>query len=242
MTARLPRLRRRRRRLNLADIAARFHRGIAEVDATIEPFARTWDDWNHEALHASGPLWVTLGDSVTQGIGASAPDRSFAALVRDRLRHETGEPWRLINLSMSGARFRDVLDHQLPVLHDYALAPTVVSAVIGSNDYIWRRNVGAIAADAEALVDALPEGTILSRVSEVRPDRRRIAINREFERAAARGRVRLYRAWDWPTGHGMWAQDNFHPNDRAHTHLAANLIDAFSTHGVTPRQQRSPER
>ena len=233
MIARLPRLRRRRRRINFADIAARFHRGIAEVDATIEPFAQTWDEWNHEALHADGPLWVTLGDSVTQGIGASTPAVSFAAIVLEHLRDETGEPWRLINLSMSGARFRDVLDHQLPVLDDHQLQPTAVSAVIGSNDYIWRRNTAAIAADAEALVAALPEGTILSRVSEARPDRRRVAINRVFERAGSRGRVRLYRAWDWPTGQGMWAQDNFHPNDRAHTHLAANLIDAFSTYGVT---------
>lgn len=233
MTARLPRLRRRRRRVNFADIAARFHRGIAEVDATIEPFAQTWDEWNHDALHADGPLWVTLGDSVTQGIGASTPAASFAALVREHLRSETGEPWRLINLSMSGARFRDVVDHQVPVIEDYGLQPAVVSAVIGSNDYIWRRNTPAIEADAQDLVGALPRDTILSRVSEARPDRRRIAINRVFEHAGSQGRVRLYRAWDWPTGHGMWAQDNFHPNDRAHTHLASNLIDAFAAYGVT---------
>ena len=63
VTARLPRLRRRRRRINFADIAVRFHRGIAEVDATIEPFAETWDEWNHEALRQDGPLWIALGDS-----------------------------------------------------------------------------------------------------------------------------------------------------------------------------------
>ena len=110
-----------------------------------------------------------------------------------------------------------------------------VSAVIGSNDYVWRRNTPAIRADAEALVRALPPGTILSRVSEARPDRRRIAINRVFDAAGAAGRVRLYRAWDWPTGRGMWAADNFHPNDLAHTHLADNLIDAFADYGVTSR-------
>ena len=235
MTVRLPRLRRRRRRINFADIAARFHDGIAEVDATIEPFAQVWDDWNHDALHADGPLWVALGDSVTQGIGASSPAASFAALARDHLRTETGQPWRLINLSMSGARFRDVIEHQLPVVRDYDLEPAVVSAVIGSNDYIWRRNTPAIASDAGDLMDALPPGTILSKVSEARPDRRRIAINRVFEAAGRAGHVRLYRAWDWPTGRGMWAQDNFHPNDRAHTHLAANLIDAFATYGVTAK-------
>lgn len=232
MTARLPRLRRRRRRVNLADLAARFHRGIAEVDATIEPFAQTWDEWNHRALHSDGPLWVALGDSVTQGIGATSPDTAYAAVALRALRSSTGRPWRLINLSMSGARCRDVLEAQLPVLSDHDLRPAVVSAVIGSNDYLWRRNAAAIGADARAMVDALPGGTILSRVSEARPDRRRLALNRVFDAASARGHVRLYEAWDWPTARGMWAQDNFHPNDRAHGHLAANLVDAFGRYGV----------
>lgn len=233
MTARLPRLRRRRRRINFADIAAKFHDGIREVDSTIEPFAQLWDEWNHEALHEDGPLWVALGDSVTQGIGTSNPTEAFPITVRDHLRAETGQPWRLINLSMSGARFRDVIEHQLPVLHGFDLRPTVVSAVIGSNDYVWRRNTRAIRTDAEALVHALPADTILSRVSDARPDQRRLAINQVFDAAGSAGRVRLYRAWDWPTGRGMWAADNFHPNDLAHTHLADNLIAAFADYGVT---------
>ena len=103
MTARLPRLRRRRRRINFADIAARFHRGIAEVDATIEPFAQTWDEWNHEALHADGPLWVTLGDSVTQGIGASTPAVSFAAIVLEHLRAAVNAVWNACDGRSHGA-------------------------------------------------------------------------------------------------------------------------------------------
>ncbi len=220
--------------MNFADLAARFHQGIAEVDATIEPFAQTWDEWNHDALQADGPLWVALGDSVTQGVGASSPASAYAALALRDLRELTGRPWRLINLSMSGARCRDVLESQLPVLDDHDLGPAVVTAVIGSNDYTWRRNVAAIGTDARAMVDALPAGTILSRVSEARPDRRRLALNHAFDAASERGHVRLYEAWDWPTFRGMWAKDNFHPNDRAHTHLAANLLAAFGRYGVIP--------
>lgn len=234
MTRRLPPLRRKRRRLNLAKIAARFSEGVAKVEATIEPFAQWWDEHNHRALHDDGPLWVALGDSVTQGIGASEPSASYAATVLDELRSHSRAPWRLINLSMSGARFEDVIQHQLDVITRFELQPAVVSAVIGSNDVIWRRNSDAIIDDARRLVDALPTGTILSRVSEARRDRRRIGVNHVFDAAAATGRVRLYEAWDWPTGDGMWAEDRFHPNDRAHHHLAANLLNAFRRHQVVP--------
>ncbi len=234
MTDRLPPLRRRRRRLRLARVLGRFHKGVAKIEATIEPFARHWDERNATALRSEGPLWVALGDSVTQGIGASSPGRSYASLALEHLRDDTGEPWRLINLSMSGARFRDVVDHQLAVLRDAGLGPQLVSAVIGSNDVIWRRDADAIARDAHHLVRALPEGTFLSRVSEVRNDRRRIQVNRVFDTAANGGRLRLYEAWDWPTGHGVWAEDNFHPNDAAHVHLAANLVTAFRSHQIVP--------
>ena len=205
---------------------------MAKIEATVEPFAQWWDAHNHRALHDDGPLWVALGDSVTQGIGASEPAKSYAVTVLDQVRAQSGRSWRLINLSMSGARFSDVVDHQLEVLHRYNLRPRVVSAVIGSNDVIWRRNTDAIVDDARQLVDALPEGTALSRVSEARRDRRRVGVNQVFNAAAATGRVRLYEAWDWPTGEGMSAEDRFHPNDRAHTHLAENLLGAFERHAV----------
>ena len=90
MTTRLPPLRRRRRRLNLTDIAARVFKGVASVEATIEPFAQQWDDWNDAALRADGPLWVALGDSVTQGIGASGPTQN-PALVLKHLRETSGQ-------------------------------------------------------------------------------------------------------------------------------------------------------
>ncbi len=234
MTDRLPPLRRPRRRFSLTRLASIFHEGVAKIEATIEPFARHWDDRNAVALAAEGPLWVALGDSVTQGIGASSPRRSYAALALEQLRRDSGEPWRLINLSMSGARFHDVVDKQLGVMRRAGLEPQLVSALIGSNDVIWRRDTDGVVEDARRLVGALPGGTFLSRVSEARGDRRRLGINSVFDAAAASGRLRLFEAWDWPTGDGMWAEDKFHPNDEAHVHLASNLITAFRSHQIVP--------
>lgn len=228
----LPRLRRRRRLLNLARLAKLVSKGVAEVDATVEPIARHWDDHNQRTLHETGPLWVALGDSVTQGVGTSDPEHSYPTRILSRLREETGEPWRLVNLSMSGGRFDDVRVRQLGALDQARLRPQLVTTLVGSNDVIWRRDTEAIVDDARALVDALPPGTVLSRVSERPPDRKRRGINQVFEAAETTGRVDLYDAWEWPTGEGMWAADRFHPNDRAHRHLADNLWGVLSTRGL----------
>ncbi len=226
------RLRRKRRLLSLANVAGLFSAGVASINKTIEPVARHWDDHNTRSLDGDGPLWVALGDSVTQGIGASHPHKSYAALVLERLRHHTGEPWRLINLSMTGGRFEDVVERQLPAMRHAGLEPVVVSAIIGSNDVIWRRDADGVIADARKLVDALPGEAVLSRVSEARPDRKRLGVNEVFDTAAQRGRVRLFEAWDWPTGRNMWAEDRFHPNDRAYECLADNLWNAMLDHRV----------
>ena len=136
----IPSLRRRKKRINVSGIAGNFMDGVASVNATVEPRAEFWDNWNQENIKTNGPLWVALGDSVTQGIGSSNPSTSYAALTLSRLKNRTGKAWRLINLSMSGARLKDVTDLQLKVMRDLDLQPDLVTAIIGSNDIMWRRN------------------------------------------------------------------------------------------------------
>ncbi len=63
----------------------------------------------------TGPLWVVLGDSTAQGLGASSPLHGYVGQVLNALRR-TGTPWRVLNLSRSGAQTRHVLDDQLPLL------------------------------------------------------------------------------------------------------------------------------
>lgn len=226
----LPRLRRRRPPWNLAKVAARVSRNIRKVERTVEPWAQWWDHQNAEALTAHGPLWVVLGDSTSQGVGASAPDRGYVGQTLARLRAETGEPWRVINLSMSGGRFADVSRRQLPVIQSHSLQPAVVSAVIGSNDLVWRRDTDGILADAQEFVDRAPEGLLLSRVSEIRKDAKRVGVNAIFDTAHADDRLRLYRVWDWPQGRrDLWASDKFHPSDNAYELMADRTLEGILT-------------
>ncbi|MHB8274889.1 MAG: hypothetical protein ACYDC9_09005 [Dermatophilaceae bacterium] len=61
-------------------------------------------------------MYVTLGGSAAQGVGASSPRRGYVSLVAEQLSRSTGRPVRVINLSRSGARVRDVVDEQQPRL------------------------------------------------------------------------------------------------------------------------------
>ena len=130
----LPHLRRQKRTIDLSSIAGRFSTGVASINATVEPRAVYWDQWNKANLSGDGPLWVALGDSVTQGIGSSNPQTSYVHIILERLRTRTGKDWRLINLSMSGGRFLDVVERQLPIIEDYQLQPSLITTIIGSNE------------------------------------------------------------------------------------------------------------
>src|SRR6476660_5740717 len=44
-------------------------------------FARHWQAHNDQVLRLDGPLWVVLGDSTAQGLGAHSPDGGYVGQV-----------------------------------------------------------------------------------------------------------------------------------------------------------------
>jgi lysophospholipase L1-like esterase len=213
----LPRLR-RKRRIDLPKIIGRFSEGVREIDAQTERYHRRWDDHNEIARYEDGPLWVALGDSASQGVGASEWENGWTHLVLDRLRSTTGEPWRLVNLSMSGGRFADVADRQMPVLNTMLDKPSLVTSVIGSNDLMWRRGTKGIYRDAEHCVSRLPEGAWMSKLNG--PGPRPARLNEIFEQGEDDPGLQLFNIWNWPSGRGALAADNVHPSDLGYKYMA----------------------
>lgn len=58
---------------------------VARTARQVERYAEAWEASNARALAAEGPLWVVLGDSAAQGVGASSYDRGWVGLVLPRL-------------------------------------------------------------------------------------------------------------------------------------------------------------
>ena len=199
--------------------AGRVSRGVRDVQEQVVPYAAWWEQQNRAALMAEGPLWVVLGDSMSQGIGASAPDRGWVGALRARLPH------RVVNLSVSGGLIRDVVDRQVPALRSLGVVPDLTTVMIGSNDLFNRRQRHLVEAHVAELVDVLPDGAVVASL----PQPRRAA--RAFNDAIVEtGRFRLaefrdprLRSWS-----GRLAADRFHPNDAGYAAMAEIMAEAVA--------------
>jgi lysophospholipase L1-like esterase len=199
--------------------------GIRRVQDQIAPYASAWRASNAEALSAGGPLWVTLGDSMTQAIGAAS---IWGGWVGQALAQLT-PAYRVVNLSASGARIRDVAGPQLDALAGLGVTPDLVTVLIGSNDLFRKSRRASAVSDFAALLERLPVGAVVATL----PQPRQVArdVNVLIEAAAAAGRVRIAELRGG-AGIGSWkgalADDHFHPNEIGYARLAAGFVAAIS--------------
>jgi hypothetical protein len=120
--------------------------------------------WSVPRGESGGIVYVALGDSTGQGIGASSPERGYVGLIAQRLRVATHRPVQVINLSVTGARVRDVVAGQLPKLA--GMSADVVTVAVGAND-VREYDAARFRTD----VDALCRGscTVARAVTRSRP-------------------------------------------------------------------------
>ncbi len=195
---------------------ARVSESVRSIEAQREPHARFWDDWNSAAAKQDGPLWVALGDSSSQGIGAEDPAESWVPRMVHRLRDQTGDPWRAINLSMTGAQFADVRDHQLPRLRqlEAAGAPArLVTHLAGANDLLAPLTWATTRRTLRQVLGELPPRAVVGRVGTSSPLNGIMArlITRVIEHHADHRSFELFWPWAWPSRDGL-AGDRWHPS------------------------------
>ena len=153
----------------------RWTDGVAEMRGDRVSFAAYWHAHNervrrerasqaaaHQAGHGQSPdpLWVVLGDSTAQGLGAPDPRGGYVGQTLTQLRRSTGRPWQVINLSVSGSLIRDVLAEQIPQLASADERPDLVTCGTGVNDILFSAPA-KLFADLRALLAAVPDGTVL---------------------------------------------------------------------------------
>jgi len=213
----------------------RWADGVTAMRGDCLAFAGHWRAHNDRVLGQDGPLWVVLGDSTAQGLGAPGPEGGYVGQVLADLRRRTGQPWRVLNLSVSGALTRDVLRDQLPRL---PAGPDLVTCGIGVNDILYT-GPGRLFADLRALIAAVPDRTVLldlplpagcwgvlGRASVPYVTR----INRTIRAAAAaRGLpVAEVSAHFLPPWTGKFAPDCFHPSQAGYRDWSRALLAAIT--------------
>jgi lysophospholipase L1-like esterase len=195
-------------------------RAAAQRVVDMLPIHADW--WRERQQHEGQLLYVAIGDSAAQGVGATAPGRGYVGLLARRIRHRSHMSVRVVNLSVSGSTTWGAKRDQLPKLRHYA--PDICTVSIGANDIAdfdpdkFERNIRAIygAVPSHAVVAELPCMFV--------PDReRKVAVANEIVHRVAdefgltvaplhtiTKRVGLRRTFFNSYG------DLFHPNDRGY--------------------------
>ncbi len=205
-------------------IVRRLLKGVDHVEREIVPYAGDWHEHNVAALGRREALWVVLGDSLSQGVGATSIDQSWV-LQAARMIAEKGLQYRIINLSISGARVTDVLERELPALNGLATVPDLVTVLVGSNDVVRHDLRAELPRHYAALLAALPRGALVAVTDH--PHRVLSPVNTLVREAAGTGAVQVVPI---RLSTRDLAEDHFHLNDHGYRLLAEDFAVAIVAH------------
>jgi len=220
----------------------RWTDGVAAMRSDRRSFADYWSAHNEQVRSeraanpeaSADPLWVVLGDSTAQGLGAPGPKGGYVGQALNQLRRTTGQHWRVLNLSVSGALTRDVLAEQIPVLYDEK--PDLVTCGAGVNDILFSAPA-KLFSDLRALLAAVPDQTVLldlplmsgfwgvlGRISVPYISR----INRVIHEVALERQLPVAEvsAQFTPPWAGKFGVDNFHPSQDGYRDWTRALLAA----------------
>ena len=177
-------------------------------------------------------VYVALGDSTVEGVGATNRSRNYVSRVHERLR-AVYPAARVTNLGVGGATSADVRGRQLD--RAIELRPQLVTLAIGPNDITTEVPLAAYAQNLEAILERLRRETAAVVVVNLIPDlavtprfnrsphreavgRLTIAFNEVIERTARSSGaelVDLYAASrrEVPLRPELMAADGYHPSD-----------------------------
>lgn len=157
-------------------------------------------------------VYVALGDSTVEGIGASSEEATYVSRVHARLRAHY--PRAVVhNLGVGGATSADVLGSQLA--RAVELAPDLVTLSVGPNDITGRVPVAVFERNVAAILTRLRDATRAAVVVNSLPD---LAVTPRFRRtpmADAVGRLSVQFNESLArsvANHGFVLVDLYHPS------------------------------
>ena len=203
--------------------------GVRQVHAQVAPYAKAWDAANDSALSGAGPLWVVLGDSTAQGIGAPSYDQGYVGQLRAVLDEHSSAPWRVLNFSRSGAKAADVLETQLPRLEGLERPPELVTCAIGAND-MMPTPLDRVIASMREIIRRLPEGAVLATIPQGLRPPHAMAVNDVIRREAPAAGLVVADVWahTGPPWRGKYAADGFHPGLTGYANWAKAFAEALA--------------
>ncbi|MFF2052921.1 SGNH/GDSL hydrolase family protein [Leifsonia sp. NPDC058194] len=210
-----------------ASIAA----GKVRLNEALPVHSKWWRDF---AKGEGEILYVAIGDSAAQGIGASQPKNSYVGVIADHIHAATGRTVRTVNLSVSGATVALAVADQLPRFE--TLKPDIVTVSIGANDIAafdpatFREGIRRVfaALPGDAVVADLPYFYLPWNEKKVAQAN---AILREEAASAGLEVAPLHESMKREGIRGaftQFAEDLFHPNDHGYRVWASAFLPAVT--------------
>ena len=189
-------------------------------------------------------VYVAIGDSTVEGIGATHHSRSFPALVFEKIKKDRREAV-FYNLGKGGARVRDVIESQLPRVIE--LKPNLITISVGGNDLHRRTKLKHFESDYFHLIKTLKEKTDAEIIVSNIPDVSLLPslsifvkylgkfmnnrLNRVINNHAKQFKCILIDLYEGSKENSrkykdLIAADGFHPSDKGYS-LWANAIIAY---------------
>lgn len=206
-------------------------RNSAILNETL-PVNSKW--WREYAKHEGDLLYVAIGDSAAQGIGASKPAHSYVGLLAERVRQLTGRTVRVVNLSVSGATTALAVSNQLPRLR--RLKPDLVTVAIGANDIV-NFDAAQFEANIREVFASLPQHAVVADLPCFYlpwNERKVAAANRIVRTVAAQYGLQVAPLHETTLRRGIrgilteFAIDMFHPNDGGYRVWASAFLPAVT--------------
>lgn len=216
-----------------------FAVSLFELWTQLARYKAYWDRNNTQPPISGEILYIAMGDSTAQGIGASHPEKSYPGVIKNKLADGTQRPVRLVNISKSGAKIRDVIDKQLPELEKLGSnEKTIITIEIGANNMI-SYNEKKFEAEMDELMGSLPEQAVLSDIPYFGGSRLKsreadvLSANKIMYRLASKHVIELvplHSKIKNNNGIKMYAADWFHPSNTSYReNWAPVFLDSINT-------------
>ncbi|WP_277959800.1 SGNH/GDSL hydrolase family protein [Frigoribacterium faeni] len=230
----------------------RRNAAAADLNALL-PVHSAW--WRDRFDRKGKLLYVAMGDSAAQGIGASSPARSYVGRLSAYMRRQSHTSLRVVNLSVSGSTTWLCRKDQLPKFEKYE--PDVVTVAIGANDII-QFNPESFEKNLRVIYGALPSHAIVGDLPAMWiPDREKklVEANAIVRRVAGEFGLTVAPLYETTRRQGFFrtyrnsAGDLFHPNDRGYRvwasafepAIAARLARIAADEAATTHEAREAE-
>lgn len=145
----------------VAAVAGLYLASLLYLAMSVGMFTKYWKQKNAKPTPKNALIYVALGDSAAQGVGAYTADKGYVGQFAERLQSKENRPVKIVNLSKSGAKIQDVINDQIPELNK--IKADVITLDIGGND-IAVFDAKKFRAEYTNLVSMLPDNTLVAEV------------------------------------------------------------------------------